>query len=322
MDRLPQDWDRRIGERLRLRDLRVLFTVVRCGSMAKAAAQLSITQPAVSQAIAQLEAALRTRLLDRGPRGVTPTIYGEALLRRGLEAFDALTQGIRDIEFLADPGAGEVLIGASESHVAGGFLSEIIQSLARRHPRMAVRVIEANTAALDFSELRDRKVDMMLGRIASSAMAEDLHAELLFDETLHVVAGGQNPWAHQEAIDFSDLADKPWILAPPNTTVYALVAAAFASRGLPMPRVNVTTYSMNLRLQLLASGPYLTAFPSSLIQFNARRWDLKILPVSLGEPLPVAIVTLKHRTQSPAVQVFIEHARAATKGLRAAGPGV
>ena len=124
---LSSDW--RIGERLRLRDLRILQHVIACGSMAKAAAELSISQPAVSQSVAQLEAVLKVRLLDRSPRGVTPTIYGEALLRRGLEAFDALRQGVRDIEFLADPGAGEVVIGASESHIAGGFLAEIIQKL-------------------------------------------------------------------------------------------------------------------------------------------------------------------------------------------------
>ncbi len=314
---LSSDW--RIGERLRLRDLRILQHVIACGSMAKAAAELSISQPAVSQSVAQLEAVLKVRLLDRSPRGVTPTIYGEALLRRGLEAFDALRQGVRDIEFLADPGAGEVVIGASESHIAGGFLAEIIQDLARKHPQMVVRVIEANTAALDFRELHDRKLDMMLGRIALDRLPDgsgELHADLLFEETLHVVAGGHNDWAHRPDIDFADLVDKPWILAPPDTAVYDLVRAAFRARGLPMPGVNVTTYSMNLRLQLLDRGPYLTAFPGSLVKYNADRWPLKVLPLSLGRPLPVAIVTLKHRTHSPAVKVFIDHARRVTTGMR------
>lgn len=263
---------------------------------------------------------IAVRLLDRGPRGVALTVYGDALMRRGTEAFVALRQGLRDIEFLANPGAGEVVVGASESHIAGGFLAEIIQSVARAHPQLAVRVVEANTAAVDFHELRDRKLDMMLGRIARDrpdlGESGDSRADVLFDEDIHIVAGAQNVWATVPSIDFADLVDYPWILAPERTAVYELVRRAFHQRGLPEPKVNVTTYSMNLRLQLLMRGPYLTAFPSSLVRFNAGRWALTTLPLSLGISLPVAIVTLRSRTLSPAVRVFIDHARNATKALR------
>src|SRR4051795_10596662 len=101
------NWENRIGRRLRLRDLHVFFAVVEAGSMAKAAAQLRIKQPSVSKAIGELEAAIGVRLLDRGPHGVEPTIYGDALLKSGVAAFDDLRQGIRNIEFLSDPTKGE-----------------------------------------------------------------------------------------------------------------------------------------------------------------------------------------------------------------------
>src|ERR1700687_2993724 len=107
------DWDDHIGRRLRLRDLRVFFAVVQWGSMAKAAAQFRVSQPAVSQVIADLEHTLAVKLLDRSSRGVAPTIYGRALLTRARAAFDELRQGIRDIEFLADPTSGEVQSGCS-----------------------------------------------------------------------------------------------------------------------------------------------------------------------------------------------------------------
>jgi DNA-binding transcriptional LysR family regulator len=69
-----------IGRRFKLRELYILSTVVQWGSMAKAAARLAMSQPAVSEAIASLEATLQVRLLDRGPRGIEPTIYAQALL--------------------------------------------------------------------------------------------------------------------------------------------------------------------------------------------------------------------------------------------------
>src|SRR4029079_18160570 len=106
MDNTIVHWESRIGRRLKLRDLHILFAVVHWGSMARAARYLTMSQPAVSKLIADLEDVLRVRLLDRSPRGIEPTLYAHALLKRGYVAFDELKQGIRDIEFLADPTAG------------------------------------------------------------------------------------------------------------------------------------------------------------------------------------------------------------------------
>lgn len=309
------DWDERIGRRVRLRDLHVLSTVVKTGSMAKAAAQLRITQPNISQAIADLEAALEVRLLDRGPRGVTPTRSGETMLRYAAEAFDALKQGLRDIEFLADPGSGEVWVGCSESFLAGGLLSDIIRRVSRQHPRIAIHVIEANTAAMEYRELRERQVDLMMGRMSRPVANDDLAAEVLFEEPIVAVVGAGHPLAARRKIDLAELAGERWVLAPPNTAVRDLVGDVFRAHGLAPPALSVTTYSMLLRLQLLASGGYVTVFPSSLVRANAERWSLKTLPLTLGKPLPVAVVTLKNRTLSPAAMLFIEHARAAAGAM-------
>ena len=108
------NWDRQFGRRLKLRDLHVFFTVVQAGSMAKAAEQLGVAQPTVSETIADLEDSYGVRLFDRSPRGVEPTIYGAALHRRCVAAFDELKQSGRDIEYLADPKVGDLWIGCQE----------------------------------------------------------------------------------------------------------------------------------------------------------------------------------------------------------------
>ena len=94
-----------------LQDIAQRSVKAECGSMAKAASELGVTQPAVSEVVAGLEQAFGVRLFDRSPRGVEPTIYGRALLNRGIAAFDELKQCISDIEFLADPTKGEVRLG-------------------------------------------------------------------------------------------------------------------------------------------------------------------------------------------------------------------
>src|SRR5579862_3170829 len=115
----PFDWDARIGRRVRLRDLHILLSVVQHGSMARAAQLLGVSQPAVSEAIAALEHALNVRLLERGRRGVEPTVYGQALLQSGKAAFNDLRQGIEQIEHLRDPAAGSLRIACPESIAAG-----------------------------------------------------------------------------------------------------------------------------------------------------------------------------------------------------------
>ncbi len=90
--------------------------------MGKAAIRLATSQSAVSRSIAELEVALGVRLLDRSPRGIEPTAYGRALLKRGVAVFDELAQGIKDIHFVSDPTAGELRIGASIA-IATGFVS-------------------------------------------------------------------------------------------------------------------------------------------------------------------------------------------------------
>src|SRR5687767_5635180 len=158
-------WADRIGRRLKLRDLHVLFTVAQSGTMAKAAERLAVSQPVVSQAIADLEHTLGVRLLDRGRRGVEPTIYGQALLDHGLAAFDALRQGVRAIEFLSDPTAGELRIGCPE-WIAAGLLPTILDRLSQRHPKLVFHVHQTVPATSEFRELRQRTVDVVLGRIA------------------------------------------------------------------------------------------------------------------------------------------------------------
>ena len=136
-----------IGRRVTLRDLQVLLAVAKFGSMAKAASHLSITQPAVSQSVANLEHAFGARLIDRGPHGAVLTSYGEAIQRRGVEVFDVLKQGSRDIEYLSDVRAGDVWIGANEV-LLGGFVPAVVQRLTEQHSNIAVHAMTVNTSRL------------------------------------------------------------------------------------------------------------------------------------------------------------------------------
>src|SRR6266545_3666703 len=129
------DLDDRTLRRLKLSDLRLFHAVVQLGGMAKAAAHLNISQSGVSKAIASLEHTLGVRLLERHPQGVEPTVYGQVLLKGGIAVFDELKQSVKQIEFLADPTAGELRIGCTEP-LAAAFVPTVIDGLLRQYPRI------------------------------------------------------------------------------------------------------------------------------------------------------------------------------------------
>src|SRR5499426_2120143 len=153
-------WSDRIGRRIKLRDLHVLQAVAQAGSMTKAAHQLAISVQVVSKAIADLEHTVGVPLLDRLPQGVEPTAYGRALMHRSVIAFEELRQGIKDIEFLADPTAGEVRIGTTPP-LSASFVSAVVDRLSRRHPRIVYRVV-AEGAEAQQRRLTERGVDLLI----------------------------------------------------------------------------------------------------------------------------------------------------------------
>lgn len=304
------EWHERVGRRLRLRDLHILLAVIEAGTMVKAATRLGISQPAISKAIADMEHAVGVPLLDRTRRGVEPTAHGHALAKRALAIFDEFRQAVQEIEFLSDPTAGELNVGATES-VAAGLLPAVIDRLSRQYPGLVFRVVQIAAAPPDFRQLRERNVELVLGRISNPLPEKDLAAELLFHERICVVAATHSGWARRRRIDLAELMAEPWVLPPPESLPGQLVTDAFRARGLGMPRATVHTASIHLLSNSLSMGQqFLTVLPGSFLRFNGERLGLKALPVVLPvEPGPVGIVRLKGRVLSPAAQLFIECAK-------------
>ena len=299
---------------MKLHDLRVLMAVVQAGSMSKAAALLNTTQPAISRSIADLERTIGVRLLDRSPQGVEPTVYGRALLDGGVAVFDDLRQAAKNIEFLADPAAGEVRIGCTPL-LAASFVSTLIDRLSRRYPSIVFHVVTGYVEALH-QELSERNVDLLMVWRFGLVADERLDFEFLFDDSCVVAAGAQSPWARRRRIGLAELTNESWVLPPPGSWIGSVAREAFRASGLDYPRTTVVTDSPQVRISLLATGRFVTIFPASAMRFPNPRPEIKALPVEL----PVArlangIVTLKNRTLSPVAQLFIECAREVAKPL-------
>jgi DNA-binding transcriptional LysR family regulator len=307
-------WADRIGRRVRLRDLHMLMAVARSGSMSKAAEQLAISHPVVSKTIADLETVLGVPLFDRSSRGVKPTMYGEALLKCGAVVFDEMRQGIRHVEFLADPTVGNLRFGCSEA-MAAGFIPAVAERFRRQYPDVVLDIISADMT-LKYRELRELDIELLVGRIPMPFVGEDLVVETLFEERLLVVVGTQSRWGRRRRVDLADLVEEAWVLPPPDTVPGMLAMELFRARGLRCPAPKTITFSIHLTCSLLATGTFVALLPESLLRFSGKRLSLTALPVP-PQRSAVGIITVRNRRLSPLAERFIEYARQMAKTVGA-----
>jgi len=299
----------RIERRLKLRELRILLAVARAGSMVKAAAELNLSQPNISKAIADLELAFGVQLFDRNPKGVEPTTYGAALISRGTAVLDELRYAVKDVAFLADPTSGELRMGCGD--FSASSVAMAIDRITRKRPGITFQVVSAEEPMLR-SELRGRNIEFFLiGTLRSSFSEDEFDTEILYDDPLIVVADAQHPLARRRSIDLSELANQAWVLTKEATAAGTSVRDAFKGQGIAAPNTVVSTYSQVLRHNLLATGRFVTVIPKSMLRVMGKSLSVKALPVRL--PLAhrsTAIIALKGRTLSPIAKLFVQTLRA------------
>jgi DNA-binding transcriptional LysR family regulator len=153
------EWSDRIGRRLKPRDLHIFLAVAELGNMANAAERLAISRPVVSRTISELEHTLGVPLFDRSAKGVVPTLYGQALLKRSVAIFDELRQSVKEIEFLADPTSGELRLGCSD--FTASTVGVAIDRMSRRYSRISFEVVSAVGIELQH-ELKRRNIELFV----------------------------------------------------------------------------------------------------------------------------------------------------------------
>jgi DNA-binding transcriptional LysR family regulator len=298
-------WTERVGRRVKLRDLHIALAVAEAGSMTRAAEALAVSYPVVSKTISELERTLGVKLFDRSVSGAEPTHYGRELLKSGVAVFDEMRKGLQQIEFIKQPDAGELRIGSSIVTDAG-LLPAIIERFSQELPRVVVQVLPENIAIQQYDNLRDRKVELVLGRLPPTMTQPDLVAETLFDEPNVVVAGSESHWAKRRNLTLAELIGEPWVLAQPGSLARSLHEEVFRRSGLETPSATVVTVSLHLYMRMIETGRWLGFVPASVMRFGGTGMRLKTLPVEVSSPpAPVGFITVKDRTLSPLAERFI-----------------
>jgi DNA-binding transcriptional LysR family regulator len=256
---------------------------------------------------------LGVRLLDRSPRGIEPTIYADALLKRSVAVFDELKQSVTDVESLADPTVGELRIGCPEMFIAT-LLVPIIEQFSARYPKVMVHVQDVPPPAIRHPGLRERAYDLVIGghhpQAPGDHSLDDLDMHYIVEDQMIIAAGPRSRWASRRKIDLAEIVGEPWMLPPPVSANYNRILDACRQRGLTVPTPRLVGFSMYIVNRFVGNGPFLAVYPRTVALYLG----LKVLPVDLPErPWRIAIGTLKHRTLSPVVERFIACAHEVTK---------
>ncbi len=302
-------WIERVGRNVNLRDLHILLAVADAGSMTRAADELAVSYPVVSKTISDLERTLGVKLFDRSVSGVEPTHYGRALLQSGVAVFDEMRKGLQQIEFIRKPDAGELRIGSSIV-VDAGLLPAVIERFSEEFPHAVLHVLPENIATQQYDSLRNRSVELVLGRLPVTMDEPDLVTETLFHEPNIVAAGADSPWARRRTLKLVDLMGERWVLAQPGSLARSIQDQVFRNSGLEPPPATVVTVSLHLYMRLIETGRWLGLVPGSALRFGGKGMRLKALPVkTLPPPAPVGFITVKDRTLTPLADRFIECTR-------------
>lgn len=203
------DMPKLLDGRLKLRHLLLVDALSRQGSVVGAAAALHITQPVATRSLHDIESILGVSLFDRGPRGITPTIFGEAFTTHARAVIAQLTEAGRHVVELADANRGTVIVG---THLAGSnvLLPGAIARLKVHHPLLTVVVREGTPEQL-LTDLEAGRIDLIVGRLTSPT-DDTATRRNLYAESVELVTRVDHPLAHREDVQLEELRGFPWIL--------------------------------------------------------------------------------------------------------------
>ncbi|TYB39320.1 LysR substrate-binding domain-containing protein [Actinomadura chibensis] len=294
-----------LNGRLKLRHLVLVVAIAERGSVLRAAEHLHLAQPAVTRSLREVEDVLGVELFTRGPRGVTPTLFGDVFVEHARAVLAELRRAGERIGGLADGDVGTVAIGTL---LAGSnvLLPRAIAALKRERPGVTVVVREATFDA-QVPRLLDGEIDLILGRLNPIGDLRGLRQITLYGEPVRLVARRGHPARSRAPLTLADLLDYPWVLPLEQTALRAELEQVFRAQGLVPPGNLVECTSVLTVRTLVRDTDMIAALPELVARTDA---EIEPLPVPLETVRRQVGVTLPaQRAPTPSARLMLDHLR-------------
>ena len=246
--------------------LRHFLAIIEHKGFTAAAAELNISQPALTKSIHQLEEVLGVELFERLPTGVVPTRFGEILARRARLMELEYRHAVVEIQALKGGNEGTVNVGAGPVWAAR-ILPPILAKFRSQRPKVRIRLT---------SGVIDTLVPALLGGeldVICTALDFPNHPEITREQLIelrHVlVARAQHPLADRSNVRASELLDYPWLALANDYVGTSRVNSFFAANELDQPKISVETSSISTILGLLQEDDFIVNIPTLMLPYAA-----------------------------------------------------
>ncbi|MBI5718482.1 MAG: LysR family transcriptional regulator [Burkholderiales bacterium] len=312
------DIDRVLRSNLKLRHLQLLLALDQFRHLGRAAEFLSLTQPAVSKSLVEIERMFGLDLFVRSTRGTEPTAYGATVVRFARQVLADYHRTRDELAAVASGAAGRIHIGAMVV-ATPTLLAPAVERLKARSSQTAVAIEEGDLTRL-LPRLRVGELDLFVGRLEPGYASPDLETEALYDEPMCIVAHPEHPLARAAKPRWAELAGEPWVVPPAWASSRVKLEQLFYKHKLAPPTdlIESASYLMTVHFVrrrrafgfvAMDVGRHLEA------EGLARRLDL---PVPIELP-PVGLITMRGRLRTPATAHMLDCLRevAAERRVRA-----
>ncbi|MDR5774134.1 LysR family transcriptional regulator [Caballeronia sp. LP006] len=295
-----------ILRRLRGNHIALLIALDDHGSLRKAAHQVSLSQPATTKSLREIESLFGAELFARSPRGIVPNELGRCVIRHA-RAVRSEIGALRDeLAALLRGGGGTLAVGAVMGSVPV-WLTPVLRELRGIQPDISVEVWEDNSARL-LSMLDQRLLDLVIGRPSISVHPEAYDFIPLEVEEVCFVVDGADPLATDANVTFAGIGENPWIVPQATLPMRSLLEQLFDDAQVPFPRYAIETSSTFATLSLLRSGAGTVGLmPLKVARYFEEHGLVAVLPIRIDRTgAPYGIATRRGATLTQPVQRFIE----------------
>lgn len=305
--------DRVLRSNLKLKHLQLLVALDQFRHLGRAAEFLSLTQPAVSKTLAEVERLFDLRLFVRSTRGTEPTAYGLTLVRFARSVLADFERTRDEIAAVASGAAGRVRVGAMVVALPV-LLNRALDLLKARSSQTTVLVEEGDLTRL-LPRLRLGELDLLVGRLEPGYAAPDLETEAFYDEPMCTVVSPQHALAQQRKVGWADLAQAAWVMPPPWASSRIKLNQLFYKHQLNPPVDVIETASFLVTLTCIRERGAVGFWARSVALHYQQQGLVAVLPIKLAIELPpVGLITLRGRLRTPASGQLIDCLRQARAG--------
>lgn len=308
---------RRLSTRLKMRHLLLLLQIKQHKSLTRVAEQIGSTQPALTNALAELESMFGGLLFDRSARGMAPTALGKVVLERAGAMVHDLRHLVRDIETQASGDAAHLHIGMTP-FISSQILTAAIQrARADGGQRLTVTIHEGTSDQL-LAQLGEHALDLVIGRASSGVALEHVAFDVLYRQQPRLIASRRlAAQLGRVRLDWHKMVALDWILGAPHTPMRDQVAGIFLGAGIGPPTPVVESYSAKLIGELIAANERaISIVPADIAEELVRVAGVAILPYSFEWTLsPIALFMRSDSLQRTAELRFADALRAVCKDL-------